>query len=89
MAMRWLTKPMFDQFVVVLNNSHRNYEIAHWRLDIDDDDNLLMTCKQLYANGSNDDGGLFAEGVPDRFESLRSVPYGDEDVGDDDVAGGP
>ncbi len=43
----------------------------------------------MYANGSNDDGGLVAEVVPDRVVSLRIVPYGEEDVGDDDVADGP
>jgi hypothetical protein len=43
----------------------------------------------LYANGSNDEDGFVADVVPDRVVSLRRVPYGEEDVGDDDVAGGP
>jgi hypothetical protein len=38
MAMHLLTKLMVDQFVVVLNNFHMNYEIVYWMLDIDDDD---------------------------------------------------
>jgi hypothetical protein len=38
MAMHLLTKLMVDQFVVVVSNFHRNYEIVHWVLDIDDDD---------------------------------------------------
>jgi hypothetical protein len=46
MAMDLLTMLMFDQFVVVLNNFHMNYEIVHLMLDIDDDDdNQLMTYK--------------------------------------------
>lgn len=40
-----LTKLMFDLLVVVLNNFHMNYEIVDWMLDIDDDDNQLMTYK--------------------------------------------
>jgi hypothetical protein len=46
MAMDQLTKLMIDQFVVVLNNFHMNYEIVYLRLDIDDDDdNQWMTYK--------------------------------------------
>jgi hypothetical protein len=46
MAMDLLTKLMVDQFVVVLNNFHMNYEIVYLMLDIDDDgDNQLMTYK--------------------------------------------
>jgi hypothetical protein len=45
MAMDLLTMRMFDQFVVVLNNFHMDYEIGYLMLDIDDDDNQLMTYK--------------------------------------------
>ena len=41
MAKYSLAKRMYDPFVVVLDNFHRNYEIAHWRWDIDDDDKPL------------------------------------------------
>lgn len=43
----------------------------------------------MYANGSNDDAELVVEVVPDRAVSFRIVPYGDEDVGEEVVAGGP
>lgn len=46
MAKYWLAKRMYDPSAVVLDNFHRDYEIAHWRWDIDDDDDSrLKTCK--------------------------------------------
>ena len=43
----------------------------------------------LYADVSNEEEGLVDVVVPDRVVSLRMVPYGEEDVGDEEEAGGP
>ena len=43
----------------------------------------------MHANGSNGAAEFAVEVVPDRVVSLRIVPYGEEDVGEEEVAGGP